>query len=74
LVTPVTNSRVSYNKNPLPRSYLNFSTQRMKNVSSEHKKIKLLNKWHFVGKTTDYAACLKNAVNTPVTYIYKMKF
>jgi hypothetical protein len=46
----------------------------MKNLSSEHKKIKLLNKWHFVENTTDYAACLKNAVNILVTYIYKMKF
>jgi len=46
----------------------------MKNVSSEHSEIKLLNKWHFVENTTDYVACLKNAVNILVTYIYKIKF
>ena len=28
----------------------------------------------FCGKSTDYAACLKNKVNYPVTYIYKMNF
>jgi len=43
-------------------------------LSPEHKKIKLLNKWHSVENTTDYATCLKNAVNILVTYIYKIKF
>ena len=39
----------------------------MKNVSPEHKKIKLLNKWRIVENKTDNAACLKNAVNFLVT-------
>jgi hypothetical protein len=32
-------------------------------VLFEQKKTKLLNKWHFVGKNKDFAACPKNAVN-----------
>jgi len=35
----------------------------MKNVLFEKKKIKLLNRWHFVENKRDYTACHKNAVN-----------
>jgi hypothetical protein len=34
-----------------------------KQVLVKQKKIKLRNKWHFVGNKTDFAACLKSAVN-----------
>jgi hypothetical protein len=34
----------------------------MINVSHEQKKIKLQNKWHFVGGNRDYAACPKNSL------------
>jgi len=33
--------------------YLNFSKLLLKNVSHEQKKIKLQNKWHFVGNKTE---------------------
>jgi hypothetical protein len=35
----------------------------MKNVLFEYKKIKLLNKWHFVENKTDYAECLQNVAH-----------
>jgi hypothetical protein len=40
------------------------------NVLFERKKIKLWNKQHFVENKTNYAVCLKNAVNFLVAYIY----
>jgi hypothetical protein len=46
----------------------------MKNILFGQKKIKLSNKQHFVESKTDYAACLKNAINFLVSEIYIMTF
>jgi hypothetical protein len=32
-------------------------------MSLEQKEIKSSNKWHFMENKTDYAACIKNAIN-----------
>ena len=53
-----------------------FKFQRMvygeKNVLLEQEKIKLRNGRHFVEKKTDYAVCLKNAVNFLVALMYNV--
>jgi hypothetical protein len=47
--------------------YLHFSACFLKNMGIIWKEnIRLQNNQHFVENKTDYAACLKNAVNLPV--------
>jgi hypothetical protein len=53
--------------------YISFSAWFIKNLLFEHKRIRLWNKRHFVDTwNTNYAACLKNAVNSVVTSANKV--